>query len=1755
MRKLLTFICTLLVAIGASATINRNLHASVVLEKKNTTENELNFSTVGIRQTIIGEVEMADEPTMEEWNAEYVAKQQKAAAEYAAHDYYFVEGMLHSGCTPQFYGFSMPLIMLPFSQEIVWANYYGPTDWYMQYNDELVAENSETLTYKAGKDYNLAGMYYLPYTTDHTLEQDGETYNIKGYMYAEAKGKGGAAFTTGYTPITISTGENIPMTLCGVETSTMNNENGGDFYRIGAGARGAYAYGTKLIADTATGATADTLLSTVRNVSPLKINAINIPIYNLNGTTMIPKNGEIKIEIFAADLTMGMIYTDSILATAVATIDNFQEVQTGRGTIVATFQEEDKFGGMMDVSIVVEGDFVVQLTGYNESGCDFGIYADYYTPGGTTMYKVGGKYTPIFSKSSNLAIMYDAYWPVAIASLSQEVLVAPVEGGVALDGEYSAFAIYTNVHNFEAWMIDEETSDWLGFSLDDSNLETDGYLIGQITSEALPVGMTGRKGAFVIDVDGYKLSIPVVQGEFVNDGTDITYILNGGVTNDDNWLSKSDMWEAFKVDAGITSLGTLEALQADADPYIKICTPLLDANVNAIMALERWNWLIAYVMEVQNADPTVGQVGGVTALKEGASSAGWRYALAAFFLESQRTVWPKSADFTIAGTLEAFQPAWKHGFANPTKPTNTFVLNAPYKEGARFDGWYATADFSGAKVTKINVTTTGTLYAKWKSISQLASITVRSDDTSKGTVTGGGTYNVDNYAVLRATAKTGYHFSRWNDGNIQNPRIVKVTEDKTYTAYFESISTIAQNDTVYYINFKESMGSWSIDDKVKPEAVSTIWQQTAQYGMKASAFVGGVKHVTESWFMSAPLDLTSCTSLKMEFNQALNYATPDYVSVKITKDGTNWETLTVPNLPTGNNWTFVQSGVIDISSYISDKTQIAFVYTSDDVTAGTWEFDWILLSGDGTRIVEPEKPAEHISLADFVAKADPTTRYEVTATVSKMVDNYYGNFWITDGTHEVYVYGLTYGDQNRNVVDSFNIETGDEITLSGMYLWYTNASGESCVELLNGRFVGVKSANNVPTKADLADYYEPGQLCVCVYFEEEVCNDIVFAGSYNGWDTDPANMAKFAPLEGFNGWYYVAVTDESEEIEGKPVQLKKDGSFSWDYQTGDPASWTIVSGTVNIYAGYDAEADLKGYSTAEPVIMISAYFKNHNTPCIAEVYHDYTIRLSAPFCAGPDGTYYDPAIIGSFNGWAEGVACNDIDEETFDYIFRIYDKEGGEFKFKALGDTDWSNQIQLQNEAGEWYDNPNIKLTAETEIYLDYSAGRFTLCVEQPEQNTYTLTVKSNNSSMGTVSGSGVYEEGENVQISATPHYGYHFSHWNDYNYDNPRQVQVTEDKTYTAYFYKNTYTIFVDYNSTYGTVTGPTSGEYQDEITLTATPNIGYEFVEWSDGVKDNSRTIVLNEDIYLSAYFAQAYSGQCGDNLYWKYDSESQTIAITGSGEMYHYTSSTQPWILFKEQIRKVEISNDVTSLGTSAFEGCRSLGEVHIGLNLLDIYENVFAGCRRLYHIYSYPTYPPFADITSFANYSADVHIPCESYEWYVRDDVWGQFNIKCLGAEAEDVPTGEVTTTTTNTSVTITWPTDEDADTYTIEIKKGDQIFCTLTFSKDGQLTNIAFAPSRDGQHRAQYAEATTKGLRFTVTSLDSGTRYGYDITTKNENEEVIDSYSGEFTTKSDVATDIDNVTATDNTVQKLLRDNQLLILRNGKTYNTMGAEIR
>lgn len=313
---------------------------------------------------------------------------------------------------------------------------------------------------------------------------------------------------------------------------------------------------------------------------------------------------------------------------------------------------------------------------------------------------------------------------------------------------------------------------------------------------------------------------------------------------------------------------------------------------------------------------------------------------------------------------------------------------------------------------------------------------------------------------------------------------------------------------------------------------------------------------------------------------------------------------------------------------------------------------------------------------------------------------------------------------------------------------------------------------------------------------------------------------------------------------------------------------------------------------------------------------------------------------------------------------------------------------------------------------------------------------------------------------------------------------------------------------------------------------------------------------DTILTAEFAQTISGKCGKNLYWSYNESDQSISITGSGEMYNYTSGTQPWLLFKEHIKMLTTSNTTTSIGESAFAGAIRLADVHLGSNIETIAENAFAECNRLYHIYCYPTYPPFAKQSSFANYNTYLHVPCEYKEDYDLDVVFGNFKyIECLGAETDNTSTDTVIINASSTHVTITWPTEENANTYTIVIKNGDIVFCTLTFNANGQLLNIAFAPAKNGSnHTAQYATQTTNGLRFTVTGLNESTHYTYDITAKNNEGDTIQTHTGAFTTKSNSSTEVDNINTQTSATQKLFHDNQLLILRDGKTYNVMGEEL-
>jgi hypothetical protein len=109
----------------------------------------------------------------------------------------------------------------------------------------------------------------------------------------------------------------------------------------------------------------------------------------------------------------------------------------------------------------------------------------------------------------------------------------------------------------------------------------------------------------------------------------------------------------------------------------------------------------------------------------------------------------------------------------------TATLSATANYGYHFLQW---SDGNSDNPRTVTVTNDVSYTAQFAP--NIYTLTVNSIDTTKGVVSGGGSYEYNTFAVLTATALYGYHFTQWNDGNLQNNRTVLVTQDASYQAFF-----------------------------------------------------------------------------------------------------------------------------------------------------------------------------------------------------------------------------------------------------------------------------------------------------------------------------------------------------------------------------------------------------------------------------------------------------------------------------------------------------------------------------------------------------------------------------------------------------------------------------------------------------------------------------------------------------------------------------------------------------------------------------------------------------------------------------------------------------------------------------------------------------------------------------------------------------------------------------------------------------------
>jgi len=90
--------------------------------------------------------------------------------------------------------------------------------------------------------------------------------------------------------------------------------------------------------------------------------------------------------------------------------------------------------------------------------------------------------------------------------------------------------------------------------------------------------------------------------------------------------------------------------------------------------------------------------------------------------------------------------------------------------------------------------------------------------------------------------------------------------------------------------------------------------------------------------------------------------------------------------------------------------------------------------------------------------------------------------------------------------------------------------------------------------------------------------------------------------------------------------------------------------------------------------------------------------------------------------------------------------------------------------------------------------------------------------------------------------------------------------------------------------------------------------------------------------------FSGSAGENVDFTITRDGH-MAITGTGAMYDYWSTSRPWFQYASFIKSVSVADGITSIGNYAFEGCANLTSVTIPDSVMYIRDYAFEGCVNL------------------------------------------------------------------------------------------------------------------------------------------------------------------------------------------------------------------
>jgi len=214
------------------------------------------------------------------------------------------------------------------------------------------------------------------------------------------------------------------------------------------------------------------------------------------------------------------------------------------------------------------------------------------------------------------------------------------------------------------------------------------------------------------------------------------------------------------------------------------------------------------------------------------------------------------------------------------------------------------------------------------------------------------------------------------DETIENPQ----ENDILLVSYMESDvnPTIDTTDTQDISVYEEGFPNEGDFGTFTPLNISGdqewYWQSYGDGCATMAGYDGGAQP-NEDMLISDPVSLEGIEEVKLNFSQAVNYMNDGYwdqLKVLITDDynsddpvSSDWEELTVPNWPPGSDWSFYESGDIDLTAYAGQTIHIAFFYTSSTENACTWEIGDVNILTPGEASVEGAEPFETVTYFTF----------------------------------------------------------------------------------------------------------------------------------------------------------------------------------------------------------------------------------------------------------------------------------------------------------------------------------------------------------------------------------------------------------------------------------------------------------------------------------------------------------------------------------------------------------------------------------------------------------------------------------------------------------------------------------------------------------------------------------------------------------------------------------------------------------------------